>query len=76
MKRKVSEKFEVGNANMKFLDYEIKIGGQTPITYADAINKRINNINQIKKDFAEKIKSWTNLKRKIKRDLMSPLIRT
>lgn len=56
MKRKVSEKFEVGNANMEFPDYEIKIGGQTPITYADAINKRINNINQIKKDFEGKNK--------------------
>lgn len=56
MKRKVREKFEVGNANMEFPDYEIKIGGQTPITYADAINKRINNINQIKKDFEVKNK--------------------
>lgn len=74
MKRKVREKFQVGKANMEFPDYEIKIEGQTPITYADAINKRINNINQIKKDFEGKIKSWTNLKRKIKRDLMNPLI--
>ena len=56
MKRKVREKFEVGKANMEFPDYEIKIGGQTPITYADAINKRINNINQIKKEIERKNK--------------------
>ena len=54
MKRKVGEKFEVGKANMEFPDYEIKIEGQTPITYADAINKRIKNITQIKKDFERK----------------------
>lgn len=56
MKRKVREKFEVGKANMEFPDYEIKIEGQTPITYADAINKRIKNITQIKKDFERKDK--------------------
>lgn len=56
MKRKVREKFEVGKANMGFPDYEIKIQGQTPITYADAINKRIKNITQIKKDFERKDK--------------------
>lgn len=56
MKRKVGEKFEVGKANMEFPDYEIKIEGQTPITYADAINTRIKNINRIKKDFERKNK--------------------
>ena len=56
MKRKVEEKFEVGKANMEFPDYEIKIEGQTPITYADAINKRIKNITRIKKDFERKDK--------------------
>lgn len=56
MKRKVREKFEVGKANMEFPDYEIKIEGQTPITYADAINNRIKNITQIKKDFERKDK--------------------
>ena len=56
MKRKVGEKFEVGKANMEFPDYEIKIQGQTPITYADAINKRIKNITRIKKDFERKDK--------------------
>ena len=56
MKRKVREKFEVGKANMEFPDYEIKIEGQTPITYADAINKRIKNITKIKKDFERKDK--------------------
>lgn len=56
MKRKVREKFEVGKANMEFPDYEIKIEGQTPITYADAINTRIKNINRIKKDFERKNK--------------------
>lgn len=56
MKRKVGEKFEVGKANMEFPDYEIKIQGQTPITYADAINKRIKNITKIKKDFERKDK--------------------
>ena len=56
MKRKVGEKFEVGKANMEFPDYEIKIEGQTPITYADAINKRIKNITRIKKDFERKDK--------------------
>ena len=56
MKRKVGEKFEVGKANMEFPDYEIKIEGQTPITYADAINKRIKNVNRINKDFEIKDK--------------------
>ena len=60
MKRKVREKFEVGKANMEFPDYEIKIEGQTPITYADAINKRIKNINRIKKDFEIKNKIMTD----------------
>lgn len=62
MKRKVREKFEVGKANMEFPDYEIKIEGQTPITYADAINKRIKNINQIKKDFERKDKIMNEFK--------------
>lgn len=62
MKRKVGEKFEVGKANMEFPDYEIKIEGQTPITYADAINKRIKNITRIKKDFERKDKIMDEFK--------------
>lgn len=56
MKRKVSEKFEIGKANMEFPNYEIKIEGQTPITYADAINNRIKNVEKVEKDFQEKNK--------------------
>lgn len=55
-KKRVSESFDAGKANMETPDYEIKINGQVPIDYATAINDRQKRIDKIEKDFEKKDK--------------------
>lgn len=55
-KKRVSENFNVGNANMEIPSYEIKINGQVPIDYATAINDRQARKEKIEKDFEVKDK--------------------
>lgn len=55
-KKRISESFNVGNANMEIPDYEIKIEGQVPVTYATAINDRKETKKIINKKFEEKDK--------------------
>lgn len=55
-KKRVSENFNVGNANMEIPSYEIKINGQVPIDYATAINDRQARKEKIEKDFEVKNK--------------------
>ena len=53
---KESNNFNPGKINMEDPDYEIKIEGQVPITYASALNNRKRTIEKIKNDFKEKDK--------------------
>ena len=55
-KKRVSESFDAGKANMETPDYEIKINGQVPIDYATAINDRQKRVDKIEKDFEKKDK--------------------
>ena len=55
-KKRVSESFDAGKANMETPDYEIKINGQVPIDYATAIDDRQKRIDKIEKDFEKKDK--------------------
>lgn len=55
-KKRISESFDAGKANMETPDYEIKINGQVPIDYATAINDRQKRIDKIEKDFKKKDK--------------------
>lgn len=55
-KKRISESFDAGKANMETPDYEIKINGQVPIDYATAINDRQKRIDKIEKDFEKKDK--------------------
>lgn len=55
-KKRVSESFDAGKANMETPNYEIKINGQVPIDYATAINDRQKRIDKIEKDFEKKDK--------------------
>ena len=53
-KKFVKENFDAGKANMEVPDYEIKIDGVVPISYATAINDRQDRVEKIDKDFENK----------------------